>query len=500
MRRLGSVVPINSTIVTLTDLPADLLHLILSYYTNSFEGVIKFSTLCKYFKGIGDRSSIWLECDLSFFAPTAYYQLFHPPTPGIKEQKESNGNNYPICLHLNDEINYFPACKYRVSISKIDDVSIKKNKLETTPTTFIDLEVNLSLCQDLPKPPERALSIRKSFMSIFVKFHQLWYWYIRWLSWLDYHRERIKLFKNKFYLPFCFWLGIISQLLACYLLSDLPNALPSHSSSSSTSTTSQLTLSNHFGFICIYIWIAAYQIYFLLDIVRTVYNQLKEPLDQNMNSLFSWIPLFPIFGAELYFTGWLGTIVLLHYKLISLYDSNFLYSYISLPMWICFGLAFLLGIIACLLSQPRPTCIESFTMFSLGLLMFLFPLGFTLIGLYYDQSSVSYPLIKSLSEAIIPLYPLQFPLVFIVLWSIYDNILSSYKIYQKIFISYYDQSPLIKLGIDITRTMLFTGMLHIVLYFDFLMIYNQNKLSTAIISGIAFELCLYLIIYGVIYS
>eukprot|EP01040_Poterioochromonas_malhamensis_P017482 gene17482-20106_t len=53
-------------------LPAELIHIILSYYAHSFQHLIKFSAINKACKQISEHSLLWLEVKLMFYPPRSY--------------------------------------------------------------------------------------------------------------------------------------------------------------------------------------------------------------------------------------------------------------------------------------------------------------------------------------------------------------------------------------------------------------------------------------------
>ncbi len=57
------------------DLPGELIHIILCYYTHSFKDLIKFSTINKTCKQISDHSLLWLQVDLQFYPPRSYLTM-----------------------------------------------------------------------------------------------------------------------------------------------------------------------------------------------------------------------------------------------------------------------------------------------------------------------------------------------------------------------------------------------------------------------------------------
>eukprot|EP01040_Poterioochromonas_malhamensis_P003038 gene3038-3231_t len=58
-----------------SDLPGELIHIILYYYTHSFKDLIKFSTINKTCKQIADYSLLWLQVNLMFYPPYEYLDL-----------------------------------------------------------------------------------------------------------------------------------------------------------------------------------------------------------------------------------------------------------------------------------------------------------------------------------------------------------------------------------------------------------------------------------------
>ncbi len=67
---------------TFSDLPTELIHVILSYYAYSFRDLIKFSTINKTCQQISDHSILWLEVKLMFYPSKQFlrlkrFQYFH---------------------------------------------------------------------------------------------------------------------------------------------------------------------------------------------------------------------------------------------------------------------------------------------------------------------------------------------------------------------------------------------------------------------------------------
>lgn len=460
-------------------LPVEILHIILSFYTNDYHGLIKFSTICKEWKEVSDYSSIWLQCELFFYSTNQYFKaLNYPysvPNESLTELKKLKGDNDPRVFNLHDPHTKYPSRIHKICFRKY----IPKSHL---------------------LPQEDAYEIRNKFMIIFLEYHKLW----EKISYKINISRKYKTFfidYRSYYLSFYFILVPILQSIASYLFLDISidsrgnsshsnnnhNPPPPNDNNNNSSNTSEgLTIANHFGFVCEYIFFIVIFIYVLVALPLYYHDGICFRTG-DMKKIFTW-PLIAVCCSCLTFLlGVILTLVLFH---IALATSLLPYSCIAIPLWVG-----VITSISLILSIPdRSTDWTSYFVLVIfgGLVLCEIPLGLTLLGLYYDRSD-HYP-IHSIQNVIICWYPILFALVALFVYSLGQNFERVKQMMRGEFTCRKIFYGMIKVLIGFMRSLLIGGIIGIFVFLNFQMTKeNDFPLSTGLI-------CFLWILFCIVYS
>ena len=458
------------------ELPSELIRIIISYYTNEWNGLMKLATICHGWKLETDSSLIWCRHDyFTFYAPKKYFEIFYLSESYETHKQTHFIHNETLIYFFDDQFIAFPSNNYKIFF-------YRTNRSHSQSPEDDD---QIIIRNEIPSV-ERAIEIRKKFLHLFVEFHRLWDWYSKWILYLQPIQARlVKLRDITFTLVF-FFIALILMGLAAYLLSDLPNYPTS------------LSIPNHFGFACLYLNGLIYFLMFLLDLPAVILLVLKYPKNSDMKRKLEESPFFALVLYESSILSILCSLIMLEYQFSNNIHS---YQYLSIPSWICCFIAWFSAWI--FYRSEFGTWKFWAVVFFLAIFIFSFPLAYTLGTLYYASSTSISQQVSSLWSAMAPLIPFELFLFIISLLSIYD-----FLAYLKRFcfsvsnLSGLPSSSAMDLkvfyGIPKTYLQLFAitgkmittcGMLVIIITINVLLTMNMMKLSWIFLLFISFFIC-----------
>jgi hypothetical protein len=396
----------------ITSLPTDVLHILVWYYTDSFEGLIRLSSICKMFREVAYHSSLWLKCPLKFFSPPDYRYA------GMLTMYNSTNDVYKLPLHvslyslrISPE---FGSVVIQIDDDKWDfDNPLKDQDMDLHSPTSLTETVNSPFSfspsssdkSTTITPYQKAFLVHKRFREIFLFFHYHWDTFaikrrkihsVR--RFVDRHEEEMV------FIVKC--LGTIFLLIVIFLFVNITE---------DTSATAGPSPSVTVGFICIYLYLVLYISFFLAVIARTACCQFLEEIVHDIvavnNTRSSWFHHLSVIKIGGFiepllfvcvFTGLFGSALLLHVKLSFITVPSFCWTYILLPLWF-----FPFIEIGIMFKEVRKTgAAMKRNLVVIAMLTFLFfciNLSLTLIANYYDHQSNVDDI--SLRYAMIPLLP-----------------------------------------------------------------------------------------------
>lgn len=350
----------------LQELPPELLQIILCYYTNSLSGLFLFRTTCiQCFQAV-EVSLLWLTADLSFYPPRDYIpnQILGFP-------------------YSNASIQMFDSFTYW-SIS--EKITLKPPKYSTQRKAISEIQsINYS---------QEILKIKEFTFKVIRKYNELWHWRIKWQRIVS----KIHIFFHTLtsgtigFLIRAF--AFIGSILSVYFISKTPN-FP-HGKNQ--------TIHGQLGFFFLYFVGISLTIWILKLLIDKIHhlikfapgNDLESPIITIQNLMLPLIYFFVDLG--IFFT-----IIFTQIKFSLPVTSSFPYIYLSLPLWIFWGIAFTL-IISHWSFFQNPKSRLSFAWNSMYL-MIAVPSTITYFALFYDQQLPSSSF--SLVYGILPILPLQ---------------------------------------------------------------------------------------------
>lgn len=354
-----------------SDLPAELIHIILCYYTHSFKDLIKFSTINKTCKQISDHSLLWLEVRLMFYPPNQFLlltkpQYFHNIPTSPKESYysaiDTNITQYflsTIDKNIFSQETTFPPV-YRVSVKPF-----QPQHSQTTPETDQEL----------------AYRIGQWWMNLFVQYQRLFHSHIIHLQ----YSLIIYAFCHKIwnYFHFMIFFTECIGIVSIYLLFDC--------------NSTNLSLENKVGF---YILLGLIGIFIALTVIYMI-DCFAWSIVYNKDTLRLRFNYSAIVGSDMVLVALISILIsfcLVLAKCVGSVDSSYDWWMTVLPLW--FGSCLSYGLFYWF-HQSRS---ESF-----GLLIKLLasyiaitpPLTCTLVACYYDNIYTG-----PFQYTLIPLYPI----------------------------------------------------------------------------------------------
>jgi hypothetical protein len=252
-----------------------------------------------------------------------------------------------------------------------------------------------------------------------------------------------------------------------------------------------ISLTNHMGFLCLYLVLFQYFFYALALLAASVLRFLlayHNSGDRESSGLYySYQEIFPTVGALVAVLGMTGFLILLQI-LFSSRNIPFPFYILSLPIWCITASATLAVLIMFALRTDTEKSILCFlSIFNHG-----FPLTILLVGLYYDFPNS----IRSLGFVMIPTYPFQFTLILFLMLTL-NHSLTLWGAYRDRDHAGFDDVDWriirFKLFVNNFRNLLLFGMLFVLLYLDVILFLSDS-------SWCSFEIVLRLILFTLLIS
>lgn len=376
----------------MSSLPIEILRYIISFFPNhEYRGIFKFRTICKEWKDIVERSSLWIERSLP------------PPISSSSRPHQTPPSNLII-----DTPTKFKTC-FTMNYSRQETVLLLTEKadyfaISWPRVTFIYQEENNL---DQQNHQELAYRISTNFIKRFCEFHEAWDRYLKFYRFIQVFQK----IDNRWIEPF-FLHGSLINLIILIIATGLVSTIGNSATS--------LTWSEHLGFACIYF----NGLFYLSCVLLRMMSQMSSFASANHANLVR--PYEVIVDTRhanhavisFYILGFIGSIALLQSKLSS-QSSSFRYIYIPVPIWCSTALSTaLLSSINCRWKVGIVSCV---------FLCFFFCITTLLVALYYDYNS--HVGITSLGFTFLPLIPIELLLLCLAIYDIQNTIFLWYKVF-----------------------------------------------------------------------
>jgi hypothetical protein len=441
-RTVSTGKPLSRAVKSLDDFPSELLHFILSFYTNSFKGLICFACLSKTCKMISDYSLLWITCDLKFFAPKIYLQSLNviplgytgttanyleqntllmyspsyvqrlfsefksfPPVYIVDIQKpyeldnsptgnNNNNNQWDPDLHDNNSIgshhHFDDDSDFVTDFNNFETMS--PSIQPTNPQNSSPYHQNDNNNSPTELRYELAHRIRNDFIPYVIEYQKLWHWHGKYRNYLE-NMVVFFHFLNRQYK----WMLLFSMVLlslSVYFLFDFE--------------LNNISYNNFIGFYLIFIDLG---LVFLL-LVGSAIAGCFEYFVYNYETLqikFQYSHCISGFDTMILFlTGILVPMVLSYIKLIPLGNElpHLSWWSIVVVMWGLWNSSLLLCV------NQISQLYDCWDIGFLVLIIYLInavPATFLFLTLYYDDENThSHNGIMDLGDCLLPLYPLFF--------------------------------------------------------------------------------------------
>ena len=186
------------------DLPEEVIHLILWYYTNCYSGLLFLRCLCKDWKTAIETSDIWLFCDLTFYCPKEYLLL---------RRNDFKIINDSVMLRIFIESsNFVSSMTYHISLfQQISFQECLKVTCDKTILTFKKDERNRKLI---------ANEICRWFIKLIGSYHDWWARCIYWRKLIGFCYHFLNANYIPILLPFLLFLTNALFILSIYYLNS----------------------------------------------------------------------------------------------------------------------------------------------------------------------------------------------------------------------------------------------------------------------------------------
>eukprot|EP01040_Poterioochromonas_malhamensis_P012348 gene12348-13500_t len=355
----------------MNQVPSELYHLILSYYTNKCKTILLLRVLSKSWKEITEHSLLWLECPLQFSAPRAWIL---PSRSGV------------FTLPLYSDYQASLQSTFRTIL--ID----RGNQVNESEVTDVTRNPFHPFLRNIPNRHQQAYDIAQYYLRVYTFYHKNWWKYHRLASRLTANYDNLRVYLP-IYMTCSKIIGTLLLALSSYFLMYL----------SIESVTSWKTI---LGFMFIFLYLLLYLIGFIFQAYQKILSHYLYTLIQDNITSFEFYMnielvlemiiediLMTLFIIEL-----ILVILLIYIKLIYIHNITFLWVYTTIPLWI-FPM-----IIIILMLKYLQTKIEGihFVVTFFGYFFYSIALTALLFAIHYDNPS----LLPSLGVALIPLFPL----------------------------------------------------------------------------------------------
>lgn len=354
--------------VSFSDLPLEVLYFIITFLTkNDYGPILKFRTVCKYWKEIGENSLVWLECQLYIYPPPTYLTLIH----AWRERSVT----ISISIGLHEEISIIRKIIGQVLVVPEEE---EDHMFDQQRSPILLTEENRF---------ERANYISHHFLIKYRFYHQSWEQFVLFHQWLNGIRVYNKVWIESSILEITCVVNILILSIGAYLLSSISNYPTS------------LSLTEILGFCCLHWNIGFYLMNWIFYFIGCFGRDVSWDDEINIlrpYTIFIKAAYTDEFIVLLYLCALFATFLLLQCSL-SAENSSVKYSYIILP----FFCSTIIAIITLLGIGSYVRIVEVIGHVSLCSIF----ISVFVIGLYYDGSSLSG--ISSVGYAFIPLFPLE---------------------------------------------------------------------------------------------
>ncbi len=337
-------------------LPVELLHMIITYLTeNDYRPIMKIRTICREWKDVGEHSIVWLKGRLFICAPKTFSKDFSSMMRNREFQIDEDITEIKIMY----SVFYITNNKLVQLHSQSDIIS----PIHLQPQT-------LQLAYDVSQRFLEKYRLIHLAWRRFYSFYQLFHYFYR----LKPHSSTL----DKIHVINTAILGV-----AAFLFSSIPNR------------PSSLSLSEVFGFVCIYLNVGIHLTLTIVSCLGDIGQNLRDEIDLNILKLDNLLLEAKYSIDYILIINRLACLVSFALLQCSLSSENHIsYTSVSIPLLS----STVIGIIVSFLTQFEALKIKillSFCSISLSIL---------LVGMYYDLPS--HGGISSLGLTLIPLFPL----------------------------------------------------------------------------------------------
>jgi hypothetical protein len=284
-------------------LPNELYYLILEFVAEDFEDILKFKSICKSWKFIGETSPLWLRIPLRVYCPWKYFKA-------IRASRYQNVDNF-IDIPKKEAIDrFYPGNSYSQTISLGDPLVYTKVFRFDAKRERITNSEN--------KVTENAKLIHDIFIDIYGTYNQKWTNYAGWLAFATKLKRRYHEILVYFIVLPTMALNTAISFLCIYLFQDY--------SLTSTHQSLQVKL----GFFGLYLFLFLYVLCEILGIGQSYLGNVFRSTELRLH--FRWEIMFPDIMLVTLFIGGIFSLVLWNLK--ACYSQEIEWTFISIPGWI----------------------------------------------------------------------------------------------------------------------------------------------------------------------
>ncbi len=393
----------------LEKIPDEIVDIILAFFVHKIDDLILFRTFSSQCKRIGDRSSLWLSKELSFYVPLDYFMIYRYDLRTEKVSKK-NFSDFHILLIDPAKLESSSSFQEDYGFSKlVSKGSYPKITIIPYSNCFVSNSSQDLLASDNISPlshnlsrlgrteKERVEKTRLAFLFYLRKFNQMWGEYIDYYQ----HENRIKkiispITERAQYIKLC---GIFLLVSTYFPLTDEINP------------KSGWSTAQNISFLVWYVHVlCAFAIFVLLGWLE-IYKRIlhKDKFELKSHVSFPWYYGTPYFVPACLYLGTGLSILLFQIKFSNFTSPQLTWTTATYPMCLFYSTSF---IAIYYYEYPWSYKIEEkffFKLFIRGILLLLLPLFFLLLGLYCDErlaSTDAYTL--TAFQVVLPLCPICF--------------------------------------------------------------------------------------------
>lgn len=387
----------QSPSASLTDLPSELIHIILSYYVNRFQELLIFGATNRNLKHLTNYSLLWLELDLAFYLPKRFLSIYYGVTSDVpvSEMIEEEIHRSDTGVLVVNSLDYFQK---ELNFPGVSKVCVSKKPL-----------IDIHNLPNKESPYEYANRVRIWYLDIFNQYHRLWDLHCRWTPTFNSIRLMSQKVGEYFFQYILIAIFFTSFSVYCFSNLNLCN-----------SNNHQLTALNQVGFICIYM---VFFIYLFLLITQTLsvivdnlyYIHISLKMSFTYKTIFGLDLMYYVFFG-VFFSIILTQIKLNYYNSCSSSYSSLSWVEVTIPMWIFFTIGLITAVFG--LFQMYYSSFERFLVAgSYAYCMYSLAISCTIAAYYYDNGETGF----NLGYALIPVYPLFFGVLLVLITKLFFN-------------------------------------------------------------------------------